>query len=81
MMPAHIQQAPLPLVRHKVEAAIERTWIHIPAGMALRDVEQFYMRATLELHGGNRPKAAADLGISVKTLYNRLPVVSEGKAP
>lgn len=54
--------------------AQERTWIHIPTGMALHDVEQFYIRATLDLHGGDRRAAAAALGISLKTLYNRIPV-------
>jgi len=72
-------QSQLPLVRHTTgEATQERTWIQIPIGMALRDVELFYMRATLELHGGNREQAATALGVSTRTVYNRIPVAGKG---
>jgi len=39
---------------------------------SLRDLEMQAIHDALERHGGNKPKAAEELGISLKTLYNRL---------
>ncbi|MEZ5989509.1 MAG: sigma 54-interacting transcriptional regulator [Planctomycetota bacterium] len=41
-------------------------------GRRLRDVEDALILATLEREGGNRTRAAAVLGVSPRTLYNRL---------
>ena len=38
----------------------------------LRDREMRAIRDSLDRHHGNKPKAAEELGISVKTLYNKL---------
>jgi DNA-binding NtrC family response regulator len=38
----------------------------------MREVEQRMILATLEHCGGDKKKAAEVLGISLKTLYNRL---------
>lgn len=38
----------------------------------LREVERQVIQQVLERHGGHKPKAAAELGISLKTLYNKL---------
>ena len=38
----------------------------------LRDLEMQAIHDALERHGGNKPKAAEELGISLKTLYNKL---------
>jgi two-component system response regulator AtoC len=43
-------------------------------GMPIRDVERRVILATLERCGGDKRKAAEMLGISLKTLYNRLSV-------
>jgi DNA-binding NtrC family response regulator len=43
----------------------------------LREVEMEHMLKVLEKHGGNKPAAAAELGISLKTLYNRLNQMQE----
>ena len=40
--------------------------------MTLREIEMQFIHQTLERLGGNKPKAAEELGISVKTLYNKL---------
>jgi len=36
------------------------------------ELERMAIRAALERHGGNKPAAAEELGISLRTLYNRL---------
>ncbi|WP_429497369.1 sigma-54-dependent transcriptional regulator [Robbsia andropogonis] len=46
--------------------------IEITVGMPLDDVEELLIRATLEAVGGTRHRAASMLGISPKTLYNKL---------
>ncbi len=42
------------------------------AGMSIAEAERHLIMSTLEQCGGNRTRAAELLGISVKTLYNRL---------
>ncbi len=39
---------------------------------SLRDLEMQAISEALERHAGNKPKAAEELGISLKTLYNKL---------
>ncbi len=40
--------------------------------MTLRDLEMQAIHESLERHDGNKPAAAEELGISLKTLYNKL---------
>ena len=42
--------------------------------MTIADAERQLILATLEQLGGDKKKAATALGISLKTLYNRLSV-------
>jgi DNA-binding NtrC family response regulator len=45
----------------------------IPEGNpTLRDVEMKYILTILEKHNGNKPAASRELGISLKTLYNKI---------
>ena len=45
---------------------------NIAAGMTLAEGEKSLILATLNHHGGNKRQSAKTLGISLKTLYNRL---------
>jgi two-component system NtrC family response regulator len=42
------------------------------AGTNLRDLEMRAIQEALDRHQGNRSKAAVELGVSIKTLYNKL---------
>jgi len=43
-----------------------------PAVPTLRDIEMEHIVAVLEKHQGHKPAAAKELGVSLKTLYNKL---------
>ncbi len=45
---------------------------HGPEVLSLREMEQRMIEAALERHQGNKTAAAQDLGVSIKTLYNKL---------
>lgn len=38
----------------------------------LHDVEMKYIEFVLAKHGGDKPAAAKELGVSLKTIYNKL---------
>jgi DNA-binding NtrC family response regulator len=46
--------------------------IHVPLGSRLEEAERSLIEATLEYFKGNKRQAAATLGCSLKTLYNKL---------
>jgi len=48
--------------------------LEIPVGSSIAKVERRLILATLEMTGGDKKKSAEILGISLKTLYNRLNV-------
>lgn len=43
-----------------------------PGARTLHEIEMQHVMRVLEKHGGNKPAAAKELGISLKTLYNKL---------
>jgi DNA-binding NtrC family response regulator len=53
-------------------------WLRVRIGRSIADVERQLILATLEAHEGDKAAAARVLGISVKTLYNRLNVYKGG---
>jgi DNA-binding NtrC family response regulator len=48
-----------------------------PGPISLRDLEMQAIYQALERNGGSKPKAADELGISLKTLYNKLNQASD----
>jgi two-component system, NtrC family, response regulator AtoC len=48
------------------------TKLEIGVGASIEDVEKLLIAKTLERYQGNKPKTAEVLGISLKTLYNKL---------
>jgi DNA-binding NtrC family response regulator len=42
------------------------------AGVAIKDVERAHLESTLEMTRGNRTQAAEMLGISIRTMRNRI---------
>jgi DNA-binding NtrC family response regulator len=49
-----------------------RDGVWLPLGASIADAERDLIRITLEHHDGDRTRTAQALGISVRTLYNRL---------
>nr|WP_057927270.1 sigma-54 dependent transcriptional regulator [Burkholderia ambifaria] len=50
----------------------------LPLGATLHHAQQRFIAATLDHFDGNKPQAAKALGISLKTLYNRLALMRDG---
>jgi DNA-binding NtrC family response regulator len=48
-----------------------------PGARTLREIEMEHVLRVLEKHAGNKPAAATELGISLKTLYNKLNQLQE----
>jgi DNA-binding NtrC family response regulator len=75
ILPEHLPtQLPIRGKAHPTAAAtIGPPHFQIPEGTpTLRDVEMKYIQAILEKHNGNKPAASRELGISLKTLYNKI---------
>lgn len=54
-------------------AAPETTeYVRLAVGTSLAEAEKVLIYATLELCNGNKTRAASMLGVSLKTLYNRI---------
>jgi len=53
-------------------APMDQNMVSVPIGTSLADMERRLIEASLAACGGVREKTAAMLGISAKTLYNRL---------
>jgi DNA-binding NtrC family response regulator len=54
--------------------------LSVHVGMSLAEVERMMIYATLDHYGGHKEKTAATLGVSLKTLYNRLKEYAEESA-
>jgi DNA-binding NtrC family response regulator len=52
--------------------------LRIPVGTSLAEIERKAIYATLDLCEGNKRRCAEMLGVSLKTLYNRLAEYQSG---
>ncbi|MDX2036234.1 MAG: sigma-54 dependent transcriptional regulator [Isosphaeraceae bacterium] len=58
---------------HAQSSAVAGPHFALPEGSpTLRDIEMKYIQLVLEKHNGNKPAASKELGISLKTLYNKI---------
>jgi DNA-binding NtrC family response regulator len=79
-LPNHLTHRPppasIPLKAHSAPAP--PTPVGLPASpRTLSEIEMEHLLRVLEKHGGNKVTAAAELGISVKTMYNKLNKLQE----
>jgi DNA-binding NtrC family response regulator len=63
-----------------IETSRDGRFLRIPVGCTIADAERKLIEATLENCGGNKRQAARTLGVSVKTVYNRLSAYDEADA-
>jgi DNA-binding NtrC family response regulator len=61
-----------PEIEGGTEATLDRSSVHIPVGTTVAEAERRLILTTLANYEGNKVKTAEVLGISLKTLYNRL---------
>ena len=61
-----------PVVTHRSPAHELMSFDPSPEAATLRDMEMRAIESALQRHDGNKAKAAEELGISLKTLYNKL---------
>ena len=63
---------------HHLGKTLHRPVLSVSGGVkTLRELELEYIQTVLEKHVGNKPAAARELGISLKTLYNKLNQLEE----
>jgi two-component system, NtrC family, response regulator AtoC len=58
--------------QHVEEPAPSGRFVQVPVGSSIAEAEKKLIMATLDRYDGNKKEAAETLGISLKTLYNRL---------
>jgi DNA-binding NtrC family response regulator len=72
-LPPEITGDRAPVARPSASTGAARNGtLDIHVGMSIAEVERRLISATLEEVGGNKKRAADVLGVSLKTLYNRL---------
>lgn len=79
-LPHHLRSRPAPAARPAlgiVGSTVAPAAPASPSSRTLREIEMEHVLKVLEKHAGNKPAAAAELGISLKTLYNKLNQLQE----
>ncbi|HLP41664.1 MAG TPA: helix-turn-helix domain-containing protein, partial [Fibrobacteria bacterium] len=55
--------------------------VHIGKGMTLEEIEMMVIQSTLRRNHGDKQKTADELGISLRTIYRKLEMVTAGQEP
>jgi DNA-binding NtrC family response regulator len=76
-LPHHIHAHSGPAPTLSLAEAPDEEVASSPGPRTLREIEMEHVLRVLEKHGGSKPAAAAELGISLKTLYNKLNQLQE----
>ncbi len=61
-----------PAIQTEAVFADDEDLVRMPVGSSLDDMERMLIEATLERNAGDKRLTAVELGVSLKTLYNRL---------
>jgi DNA-binding NtrC family response regulator len=59
-------------VQEKQAETPQQLTFSFPRGTTLAQLEEMYLVEVMEMNEGNKTKVAKELGITVKTLYNKL---------
>ncbi|MDB5335731.1 MAG: two component, sigma54 specific, transcriptional regulator, Fis family [Planctomycetaceae bacterium] len=72
--PLTVDDLPASIVGRNRKSAKSSTgsFTRIDGAKTLREIEMDVIHQCLEKHQGDKPKVAQELGISLKTLYNKL---------
>ncbi|MBN4665217.1 sigma-54-dependent Fis family transcriptional regulator [Pandoraea nosoerga] len=77
MADGDLELEPLPAPRRR-EQVLDGA-LSIPIGATLAQAQQSFIAAALRHFGGDKPRTAKALGISLKTLYNRLALMTDAQ--
>lgn len=73
-MPIDVEHLPRHFTRRQL-----RSELRDAGPMTLRELEMIAIERAIERHDGNKPAVAEELGVSLKTLYNKLNAAEEKK--
>ncbi len=75
----HIPGASAPAPREASPSTDSDNVLQMPVGASMDEVEEAYFRLTLKYTNGNKTRAAEILGVSLRTLHNRMLSYGNGK--
>jgi DNA-binding NtrC family response regulator len=79
VLPRHLPGAMYPARRGTVPQTASDDVLQFPVGGRMSDVEEAYLRLTLKYTNDNKTRAAEILGLSLRTLHNRISSYGDGK--
>ncbi len=75
----HIPGASAPVPQPAAPSTDSDNLLQMPVGASMDEVEEAYFRLTLKYTNGNKTRAAEILGVSLRTLHNRMLSYGNGK--